>query len=109
MIEADLAVGQALADVATIGILQERAIRRSEVLNEQLQTALTSRVIIEQAKGAVAQASGVGMGEAFNHLRGYARGRNLKLSDVARDVVEGTLNPEVLLTPPSQSLPRSGR
>ena len=56
--DADLALGQALADVATIGILQERAIRRGEVLNEQLQTALNSRVIIEQAKGVLAQASG---------------------------------------------------
>ncbi len=107
--EADLVVGQALADVATIGILQERAIRRGEVLNEQLQAALTSRVIIEQAKGAVAQASGVGMEQAFNRLRGYARTRNLKLSDVARDVVNGMLDPEALPTPPAHPLPRSGR
>ena len=70
--EADLALGQALADVATIGILQERAIRRGEVLNEQLQTALNSRVIIEQAKGVIAQHLGVGMDAAFDRLRRYA-------------------------------------
>ncbi len=58
--DADLALGQALADVATIGILQERAIRRSEVLDEQLQTALHSQVVIKQAKGVLAQCGGFG-------------------------------------------------
>jgi GAF domain-containing protein len=105
--EADLAVAQALADVATIGILQERAIRRGEVLNEQLQAALTSRVVIEQAKGAVAQASGVGMDEAFNRLRSYSRSRNLKLGDVARDIVQGALDSEALSTPPARSVRRA--
>jgi len=50
--EADLRLGQALADVATIGILEERAIRHGEIVTEQLQTALNSRVIIEQAKAS---------------------------------------------------------
>jgi len=90
---ADLALGQALADVATIGILQERAIRRAEVVNEQLQTALTSRVVIEQAKGALAQALSVEVDEAFDRLRRYARGRGLKLVDVARAVVRRELEP----------------
>ena len=90
--DADLAIAQALADVATIGILQERAIRRGEVLNEQLQAALTSRVIIEQAKGVIAQQSGLDMDQAFRQLRTYARNHNLKLSDVARDIVQGTLD-----------------
>ena len=63
--ELDLALGQALADVATIGILQERAIRRSEVLNEQLQSALNNRVIIEQAKGVLAQYGGLTPGRCF--------------------------------------------
>ena len=80
---ADLALGQALADVATIGILQERAIRRGEVLNEQLQTALNSRVIIEQAKGVLAQHGNLTMDAAFDRLRSYARGHNLRLSEVA--------------------------
>jgi len=73
--DADLALGQALADVATIGILQERAIRRSEVLNEQLQTALNSRVIIEQAKGVLAQRGDLSMDAAFDRLRTHARDR----------------------------------
>lgn len=86
--EDDLALGQALADVATIGILQERAIRRGEVLNEQLQGALNSRVVIEQAKGVLAQQSGLGMSEVFDHMRDHARNRQLRLSDVARRIVE---------------------
>ena len=85
--EADLRLGQALADVATIGILQERAIRRGEVVTEQLQTALNTRVIIEQAKGVLAQSGDLTMQAAFDRLRGHARGHNLLLGDVARRVV----------------------
>ena len=97
--DADLSLGQALADVATIGILQERAIRRGEILNEQLQTALNSRVIIEQAKGVLARKPGVTMDAAFDRLRSYARSRNLRLSEVARQVVERELDPDVVLEP----------
>src|SRR3954466_12228221 len=101
--ELDLALGQALADVATIGILQERAIRRGEVLNEQLQLALNSRVLIEQAKGVLAQHGGVSTEQAkgvraqqggvstdlaFERLRRYARSHDLKISVVARRVAE---------------------
>lgn len=93
---ADLALGQALADVATIGILSERAINRSEVLNEQLQTALNSRVIIEQAKGVLAESGNVDMNTAFDRLRGYSRDHNLKLSEVGRQIVEAGLAPAVL-------------
>jgi GAF domain-containing protein len=85
--EEDLRLGQALADVATIGILQERAIRRGEVVTEQLQTALNSRVIIEQAKGVLAQSGNLTMKTSFDRLRGYARGHNQLLGDVARRVV----------------------
>jgi GAF domain-containing protein len=95
----DLALGQALADVATIGILQERAVRRAEVVNEQLQTALNSRVIIEQAKGALSQRLGVNVEEAFDRLRNYARSQNLKLGDVARRVVNRDLDPAEFTTP----------
>lgn len=84
----DLRLGQALADAATIGILHERAIRRGETLIEQLQTALNSRVIIEQAKGFLADRGGFDVDQAFDLLRGYARNHNLRLSDTARQVVE---------------------
>ena len=94
--DTDIALGQALADIATIGILQERAIRRGEVLTEQLQLALNNRVIIEQAKGVLGQKGTLGMQDAFERLRIYARARNLRLSEVARQVVETDLATEVL-------------
>jgi transcriptional regulator with GAF, ATPase, and Fis domain len=83
-------IGQALADVATISLLHERSMRRSDTLNEQLQTALNSRVIIEQAKGKLAERLGTDMNQAFSLLRDFARARNLRLSDLARDFVDGT-------------------
>ena len=89
----DLALGQALADVATIGILQERSIRRGEVVAEQLQTAFNSRVVVEQAKGVLAQHHGVAMDVAFDLLRSYARNRNLRLAEVARQLAGGILDP----------------
>ncbi len=94
-----LRVGQALADVATIGILQERAVRRQEVLAEQLQAALNSRVIIEQAKGMLAERGRIDLAQAFTLLRAHARSHQLRLSDLARDVVEGGTIPEILLDP----------
>jgi GAF domain-containing protein len=97
--EADLALGQALADVATIGILAERTIRRSEVLTEQLQTALNSRVIIEQAKGVLAHHGNLTMDAAFDRLRRYARTHHARLSEVARQVVETDLATSVLGAP----------
>jgi GAF domain-containing protein len=84
----DLELGQALADVATIGILSERAIRHGEIVNEQLQTALNHRVVIEQAKGVIAQTFGVGMDEAFDRLRRHCRAENLRLSEVARRITQ---------------------
>ncbi|HEV3356386.1 MAG TPA: GAF and ANTAR domain-containing protein [Pseudonocardiaceae bacterium] len=95
-----LRTARALADVATIGILQERSIRHHEVLTEQLQAALNSRVIIEQAKGLIAERLDVDMNAAFAVLRGYARSRNLKLGAVARAVIAGrTATPDLLDTP----------
>jgi transcriptional regulator with GAF, ATPase, and Fis domain len=87
---ADIRVGQALADVATISLLHERSMRHSDTLNEQLQTALNSRVIIEQAKGKLAERLGVDMDQAFSLLRDRARVSNRRLSDLARDFVDGT-------------------
>jgi GAF domain-containing protein len=83
-------VGQALADVATIGLLHERSMRRSDTLNEQLQTALNSRVVIEQAKGKLAERLGIDTSQAFTLLRDLARSRNQRLSDLARAFVDGT-------------------
>lgn len=91
MEEADVAAAQALADVATIAILQNRRIAESLVLNRQLQGALKSRIVIEQAKGIVAERSHCSMESAFAHLRSYARMRNLRLADVASGTVDGTI------------------
>ena len=86
----DVRVGQALADVATIGLLQQRSTRRGETLSEQLQGALNSRVVIEQAKGKLAERLGLDMDQAFTVLRSYARDRNLRLSDLAQAFIDGT-------------------
>jgi hypothetical protein len=101
----DLELGQALADVATIGILQERAIRRGEVLNEQLQTALNSRILIEQAKGVLAEHGNLTMVTAFDRLRSYARRHNLRLSAVAQQVIDTDLAAAVLDTPATTRAP----
>ncbi|TSE17329.1 GAF and ANTAR domain-containing protein [Arthrobacter sp. KBS0703] len=88
----DAAIGQALADVATISILQERTLRESALVNEQLQRALNSRVLIEQAKGVIAYTAGVDMEEAFRRLRTFARANNQTLHDTASQVIGRTLN-----------------
>ena len=87
----DVALAQALADVATIAILQHRATTEATKLNEQLHHALNSRIAIEQAKGVLAERSGLSMENAFARLRQYARSHNRLLFDVARDVVDGRL------------------
>ncbi|TFB90637.1 ANTAR domain-containing protein [Cryobacterium algoricola] len=87
----DVRAAQALADVATIGILQERTLRESMSVREQLTNALTSRVVIEQAKGVLAHSRGISMEEAFTVLRTYARTNRLLLSRVAQGLVEQTL------------------
>jgi len=91
--DADLRLAQALADAATIGILQQRAVHRTSVLAEQLQMALNSRVSIEQAKGVIAERHNVPMDVAFEALRRHARDNNLKLHDVASGVVSGDITP----------------
>ena len=91
----DVRVVQALADVATIGLLQERAIRHGEVLTEQLQGALNSRITIEQAKGALAQMRAVTPDEAFTVLRDYSRRHHRRLGDVAQDLLSGQGDPEL--------------
>jgi transcriptional regulator with GAF, ATPase, and Fis domain len=81
---------RALVDVATIGILQERAIRERELVAGQLQTALNSRVVIEQAKGILAERLQTSPDEAFLLLRRYARNHNQALTELAGDVIRGT-------------------
>ncbi len=90
LIPETIRLGQALADIATIGLLQERAIRRRETLAEQLQTALTSRVLIEQAKGIIAERHQIDMDQAFSLLRHAARNRRHRLSDLATAIVTGS-------------------
>lgn len=97
----DERVVQGLADVATIGLLQERAIRRGEVLTEQLQGALNSRVVIEQAKGVLAQIHGITVDEAFAMLRSHCRDHHLRLGDVAQGVVDDPTGFPPLTTPAS--------
>jgi len=107
---ADIRVGQALADVATISLLHERSMRRSDTLNEQLQTALNSRVIIEQAKGKLAERLGVDMDQAFTLLRDHARTSNRRLSDMAQAFVDGTeALTSAAMSRPQQRLPGDGK
>ncbi len=89
--EFDIVAAQALADVATISILQERAVRESDVVTEQLQRALDSRVTIEQAKGVIAYVNQVSVDEAFRLIRAHARDHRRGIVDVAGDIVERRL------------------
>lgn len=94
---ADLRAAQSLADMATIGILQQRTIIRGEVLAEQLQTALNSRVVIEQAKGVLAATAGIDVETAYTRLRGYCRPRNLGLTATATAIASGELSAVAVL------------
>ena len=85
----EVRVVQSLADVATIAILQERSIARAEALTEQLQGALNSRIVIEQAKGALARQEGITVDEAFERMRQRARSSRQRLVDVAAIVLAG--------------------
>jgi GAF domain-containing protein len=93
----DVAVAQAMADIATIGILQERAIHDSRAFSSQLEAALDSRIVIEQAKGIVAERNRVGVDEAFQQIRQFARNHNRLLSETARQIIAGAL-PTTTLT-----------
>jgi AmiR/NasT family two-component response regulator len=96
MTKADVDAAQALADVATIAILQHRATLEAQVVNQQLENALNSRIVIEQAKGMVAERAGLDMEQSFMALRQYARNHNLRLVEVAESVIGGSLAPSAL-------------
>ena len=93
----DVRAAQALADIATIGILQQRTIARGEILAEQLQTALNSRIVIEQAKGVLAAMAGIDVETAYARLRGYCRPRNLQITATASAIAQGDLDAAVVL------------
>jgi len=105
MTHRDLALAQAMADIATIGILQERAIHDSRAFSAQLEVALESRIVIEQAKGIVAERDRVSVDEAFQLIRRFARDHNRLLSDTARQVIAGSLTATAL---PAQGSRRKG-
>lgn len=96
MADADVLVAQALADIATISIVTQRAATDAQAINEQLQIALNSRILIEQAKGIVAASLDLDMQAAFTRLRDHARNGNFKLADVAKNVIDKVLSPHDL-------------
>ena len=98
----DLGAAQALADVATIGILQHRLAAEANLLSGQLESALASRVVIEQAKGVLAEYAATSMDLAFGSLRRYARNHNAHLTDVARAIVARDLRPGAVFDRPLQ-------
>jgi GAF domain-containing protein len=90
--EADIVAGQALADAATIAVLSHQAVLETQLVNARLSHALNSRIIIEQAKGVLAERAGLNMEAAFERMRTYARNHNQKLADIAQGVVDATLS-----------------
>jgi hypothetical protein len=93
---AEMLLSQALADVASIAIVQDQATREAAIREGHLQHALTSRISIEQAKGMISERIGVDMDEAFNRLRSFARTNNRLLTEVAQSIVAGTTGIESL-------------
>lgn len=98
----DIGLAQALADLASITILQAAAATEAHRRDEQLQHALDSRIIIEQAKGMLAEHARIDMPAAFERIRMYARNNNTKLTDVAADVVGGRLDIGTFTVTPSR-------
>jgi hypothetical protein len=92
----DVAVGQAMADVATLGLLQARRTPEQTALSEQLQTALQDRIVVEQAKGVVAASAGTTVREAFRRLRRTAGRRGVPLTVLAAAVVDGHVDGDLL-------------
>ncbi|HTD58604.1 MAG TPA: GAF and ANTAR domain-containing protein [Solirubrobacteraceae bacterium] len=108
LVEQDLSLGQGMADIAAIALLHERSVREAHRVVEQLQDALSSRVMIEQAKGVLAERAHIGVDAAFALLRAHAREHNLRLSNVARDLIDGHLD-ATSLSSPTHSIPTPKR
>jgi GAF domain-containing protein len=89
---ADVLVAQAIADATAIAILQQRALQEAHLLSDQLQGALNSRILIEQAKGMLAERAQLSISDAFVEIRSYARNHNRQLTSVSRRVIDGTLS-----------------
>jgi len=102
MSQDDQALAQAMADVATIGILHARVLHEREALSEQLQIALNSRVLLEQAKGVVAEQAGIDMGEAFQLLRRYARNNNRPITGVVQAIIDREMSADELRASPGR-------
>ncbi|BCL28663.1 ANTAR domain-containing protein [Streptomyces aurantiacus] len=96
--DADVHVGQAIADVATIAVLQQRTIGQIYAEKAQLQTALTSRVVIEQAKGILSERHSLSLDDAFETMRAYARPRRLRLTELAQQIVDNTFDGDIAPT-----------
>ncbi len=92
----DVPLSQGLADISAVALLQERANRQSRGVLEQLHGALSSRVVIEQAKGVLAERCDIGVDAAFGLMRSYARAHNRRLSDVARELIDGNLDADTI-------------
>jgi GAF domain-containing protein len=100
MEESDVIVARAFADLAAISVVQHRAVTESQRVNEQLSRALSSRIVIEQAKGVISERAGLDLAQAFSRLRSYARDNNRRLSEVAQAAIDGTLEPAAWAPPP---------
>jgi GAF domain-containing protein len=100
--ETSVEIAQAMADVAAIALIQERAVREHALVTEQLESALRSRVVIEQAKGMLSEYLATTVDDAFELMRGYARGRNLKLTAVAIDIVARKIPAQALAMAPKR-------
>lgn len=97
ILERDVPLAQGMADIAAVALLQERAVRESQGVTQQLQNALSSRVVIEQAKGVLAERAQISVDAAFAYLRDYARNSNRRLGEIAAEVVDGRLGANALI------------
>jgi GAF domain-containing protein len=88
--DTEVALAQALSDVASIAAVQDQLTRDAAIREGHLQRALTSRIAIEQAKGMIAQHNRIDMDKAFARLRTFARNNNRRLTEVAEAIVAGT-------------------